>query len=222
MLKRAASRFLRSILRPIAALALAAAPAPAPAAATPQAPLVLAFGDSLTAGYQLPLADGFTAQLERALRGKGIAATVHNAGVSGDTSTGGRARLAWVLGGLHAQPDLVILELGANDMLRGVDPAAVRVNLDAMLADLRARHIPVLLAGMRAAPNLGAPYVRRFDAIYPELASKYRVPLYPFFLDGVTLHPDLQLPDRLHPTARGVAVMVRGILPAVVRALPHG
>jgi len=220
MLKRAASRFLRSILRPIAALALAAAPAPA--AATPQAPLVLAFGDSLTAGYQLPLADGFTAQLERALRGKGIAATVHNAGVSGDTSTGGRARLAWVLGGLHAQPDLVILELGANDMLRGVDPAAVRVNLDAMLADLRARHIPVLLAGMRAAPNLGAPYVRRFDAIYPELASKYRVPLYPFFLDGVTLHPDLQLPDRLHPTARGVAVMVRGILPAVVRALPHG
>ena len=222
MLKRAASRFLRSILRPIAALALAAVPAPAPAAATPQAPLVLAFGDSLTAGYQLPLADGFTAQLERALRGKGIAATVHNAGVSGDTSTGGRARLAWVLGGLHAQPDLVILELGANDMLRGVDPAAVRVNLDAMLADLRARHIPVLLAGMRAAPNLGAPYVRRFDAIYPELASKYRVPLYPFFLDGVTLHPDLQLPDRLHPTARGVAVMVRGILPAVVRALPHG
>jgi len=220
MLKRAASRFLRSILRPIAALALAAAPAAA--AATPQAPLVLAFGDSLTAGYQLPLADGFTAQLERALRGKGIAATVHNAGVSGDTSTGGRARLAWVLGGLHAQPDLVILELGANDMLRGVDPAAVRVNLDAMLADLRARHIPVLLAGMRAAPNLGAPYVRRFDAIYPELASKYRVPLYPFFLDGVTLHPDLQLPDRLHPTARGVAVMVRGILPAVVRALPHG
>ena len=222
MLKRAASRFLRSILRPIAALALAAVPAPAPAAATPHAPLVLAFGDSLTAGYQLPLADGFTAQLERALRGKGIAATVHNAGVSGDTSTGGRARLAWVLGGLHAQPDLVILELGANDMLRGVDPAAVRVNLDAMLADLRARHIPVLLAGMRAAPNLGAPYVRRFDAIYPELASKYRVPLYPFFLDGVTLHPDLQLPDRLHPTARGVAVMVRGILPAVVRALPHG
>ena len=222
MLKRAASRFLRSILRPIAALALALAPAPAAAAATPQAPLVLAFGDSLTAGYQLPLADGFTAQLERALRGKGIAATVHNAGVSGDTSTGGRARLAWVLGGLHAQPDLVILELGANDMLRGVDPAAVRVNLDAMLADLRARHIPVLLAGMRAAPNLGAPYVRRFDAIYPELASKYRVPLYPFFLDGVTLHPDLQLPDRLHPTARGVAVMVRGILPAVVRALPHG
>jgi len=222
MLKRAASRFLRSILRPIAALALALAAAPAAAAATPQAPLVLAFGDSLTAGYQLPLADGFTAQLERALRGKGIAATVHNAGVSGDTSTGGRARLAWVLGGLHAQPDLVILELGANDMLRGVDPAAVRVNLDAMLADLRARHIPVLLAGMRAAPNLGAPYVRRFDAIYPELASKYRVPLYPFFLDGVTLHPDLQLPDRLHPTARGVAVMVRGILPAVVRALPHG
>ena len=222
MLKRAASRFLRSILRPIAALALALAAAPAAAAATPQAPLVLAFGDSLTAGYQLPLADGFTAQLERALRGKGIAATVHNAGVSGDTSTGGRARLAWVLGGLHAQPDLVILELGANDMLRGVDPAAVRVNLDAMLADLRARHIPVLLAGMRAAPNLGAPYVRRFDAIYPELASKYRVPLYPFFLDGVTLHPDLQLPDRLHPAARGVAVMVRGILPAVVRALPHG
>ncbi len=218
MLKRAASRFLRATLRPIAALALAATPA----AAAPHAPLILAFGDSLTAGYQLPLADGFTAQLERALRAKGIAATVHNAGVSGDTSTGGRARLGWVLGGLHARPDLVILELGANDMLRGVDAKVPRANLDAMLADLTARHIPVLLAGMLAAPNLGAPYAREFNAVYPDLARKYRVPLYPFFLNGVTLHPDLQLPDHLHPTAKGVAVIVRGILPSVVHALPRG
>lgn len=205
-------------MRPIAAALLLVVPA----AASPVRPLVLAFGDSLTAGYQLPVTQGFTAQLEAALRAKGIAATVHNAGVSGDTSTGGRARLGWVLAGLGAKPDLVILELGANDMLRGTDPVVARANLDAMLAEVGRRHIPVLIAGMLAAPNLGPGYARQFNAIYPDLAHKYRAPLYPFFLNGVTLHPALQLPDRLHPTAAGVAVIVRGILPAVVRALPHG
>lgn len=195
-----------------------------PAAASPAKPLILAFGDSLTAGYQLPVTQGFTAQLEAALRAKGVDATVHNAGVSGDTSSGGRARLDWVLAGLHATPDLVILELGANDMLRGIDPAVVRANLDAMLADLQRRQVRVLLAGMLAAPNLGAPYAKAFNPIYPQLAARYRVPLYPFFLNGVTLHPDLQLPDRLHPTAKGVGAMVRAILPTVLRALPpaHG
>ncbi len=215
----AALRWLRAILRPIAAALLLTLPT----AASPVQPLILAFGDSLTAGYQLPVTQGFTAQLERALRARGIAATVHNAGVSGDTSTGGRARLDWVLAGLHATPDLVILELGANDMLQGQDPAITRTNLDTMLANLARRKIRVLIGGMLAAPNLGPGYAREFDAIYPDLARKYRAPLYPFFLNGVTLHPDLQLSDRLHPTVAGVAVMVRGILPSVVRALPkHG
>ncbi len=220
MPERAARRFLARILRPLAALLLAAVPA----AASPGKPLILAFGDSLTAGYRLPIADGFPAQLERALRARGIPATVHNAGVSGDTSTGGLARLAWVLAGLHATPDLAIVELGANDMLRGIDPAVVRANLDAMLAELARRRVRVVLAGMLAAPNLGQPYAARFNPIYAELARKYRVPLYPFFLNGVTLHPELQMPDRLHPTAAGVRTIVRGILPTVERALPsrHG
>ncbi len=220
MFQRAASRLPRRLLRPMIAMGLLATPA----AASPAKPLILAFGDSLTAGYQLPVTQGFTAQLEAALRAKGVDATVHNAGVSGDTSSGGRARLDWVLAGLHATPDLVILELGANDMLRGIDPAVVRANLDAMLADLQRRQVRVLLAGMLAAPNLGVPYAKAFNPIYPQLAARYRVPLYPFFLNGVTLHPDLQLPDRLHPTAKGVGVMVRAILPTVLRALPpaHG
>lgn len=191
------------------------------AGAEPARPLILAFGDSLTAGYGLPAQDGFTAQLDRGLTAAGHPATVHNAGVSGDTSAGGRGRLAWVLAGLHARPDLVILELGANDMLRGVDPAATRANLDAMLAVLTQRHIPVLLAGMLATPNLGQVYVAQFDAIYPQLARKYRVPLYPFFLDGAALHPELIQPDRLHPNARGVAIIVRRMLPVVQRALPR-
>ena len=215
MFKRVAFRLLRYLLRPVAAALLLAVPT----AASPQAPLILAFGDSLTAGYQLPVNDGFTAQLERALRAKGIAATVHNAGVSGDTSSGGRARLAWVLAGLKAKPDLVILELGANDMLRGQDPALTRANLDAMLAELGRRRVPVLLAGMLAAPNLGRGYKAQFDRIYPDLARVHRVPLYPFFLEGVTLHPDMQLSDRLHPNAKGAGVIVRGILPLVERTL---
>ena len=219
----AALRFRLPRLRRAAAVAallvgsLATATRAAPAAAPGR--VVLAFGDSLTAGYRLPLADGFAPQLERALRARGIAATVHNAGVSGDTSGGGRARLTWVLAGLKAKPDLVILELGANDMLRGLDPKGTRANLDAMLGELNRRHIRVLVAGMLAAPNLGAAYAADFNRIYPELAARHRAALYPFFLNGVTLHPELQLDDHLHPNARGVAVIVRGIAPVVARAL---
>lgn len=181
--------------------------------------LVLAFGDSLTAGYGLRPAESYPVRLEVALRGAGIAAKVHNGGVSGETTTGGRARLGWQLWGLKAKPDLVILELGANDMLRGLDPGLSRANLDAMLTELKRRRIPVLLTGMLAAPNLGVPYRHRFNAIYPDLARKHGVAFYPFFMKGVAGNPRLLQPDGLHPTARGVAIIVRGLLPQVKTAL---
>jgi acyl-CoA thioesterase-1 len=181
--------------------------------------LVLAFGDSLSAGYQLKPAESFPAQLQVALVKTGRDVTVKNAGVSGDTSTAGRARLNWVLAGLKTKPDLVILELGANDMLRGQDPAIAKANLDAMLTELGKRKIPVILAGMRASPNLGATYVKQFDAMYSALAAKHKVRLYPFFLDGVAATPKLQLADGMHPNAAGVAVIVKRILPTVEAAL---
>ncbi len=181
--------------------------------------LVLAFGDSLSAGYQLKPAESFPAQLQVALVKAGRDVTVKNAGVSGDTSTAGRARLNWVLAGLKTKPDLVILELGANDMLRGQDPAIAKANLDAMLTELGKRKIPVILAGMRASPNLGATYVKQFDAMYGALAVKHKVRLYPFFLDGVAATPKLQLADGMHPNAAGVAVIVKRILPTVEAAL---
>lgn len=181
--------------------------------------LILAFGDSLVAGYGLPQAQSFPAQLQAALRRSGVAARVHNGGVSGDTSAAGRARLAWMLRGLKAKPDLVIVELGANDMLRGIRPAETRANLAAVLAELNRRRIPVLLAGMLAAPNLGPGYRQRFDPIYPALARQYGARLYPFFMRGVAGRPALLQRDGLHPTARGVAVIVRGILPEVKAAL---
>ena len=145
--------------------------------------------------------------------------TVHNAGVSGDTTAQGRARLNWVLAGLKAKPDLAILELGANDMLRGQPPGVARANLDAMLGEFGKRGIPVVLAGMRASPNLGRGYAREFDAIYPALAKAHGTALYPFFMAGVLGGHGLQLGDGLHPTKAGVAVIVRGILPTVTRAL---
>lgn len=181
--------------------------------------LVVAFGDSLTAGYQLKPGEGFAPQLEAALRKGGVPARVHNAGVSGDTTAQGKARLAWVLNALKARPDLVIVELGANDMLRGLPNGQTRANLDAILAELQRRRIPVLLAGMQAAPNMGAAYAREFNAIHPELARKYKVPLYPFFLKDVAATPALQLKDGMHPNARGVSVIVKGILPQVRKAL---
>ncbi|MGX7875796.1 arylesterase [Mesorhizobium sp. ORM6] len=177
---------------------------------------IVGFGDSLMAGFGLGPGEGFTDKLQAALRAKGHDVTIANAGVSGDTSSGGLARLDWSV------PDgtqLVILELGANDMLRGVAPDITRKNLDEMLGKLKQRKIPVLVAGMRAAPNLGVDYQTAFDAIFPDLAGKYDVALYPFFLDGVAGQPALQLDDGLHPNARGIDLMVKRILPTVEKAI---
>lgn len=193
--------------------ALAAAP-PAPTG-----PLIWAFGDSLTEGYGLVPAQGFTVQLQAALRRAGMAASVRNGGVSGDTARQGLARLRWGLRGLPRAPDLVIVELGANDMLRGLPVAQARVNIDEILAELGRRRIPVLLAGMRAAPNLGPDYARPFEAMYPALAEARRVPLYPFFLAGVAADRALIQADGLHPNAQGVAIIVGRMLPAVRKAL---
>ena len=206
------ARFFHAVVAAFAFLTFAA-----PAEAAPK--LILAFGDSLTAGYQLGPQEGFAPQLEAALRASGHAVTVHNAGVSGDTTAQGRARLNWVLTGLKVKPDLAILELGANDMLRGQSPATARANLDAMLAEFGKRKIPVVLAGMLAAPNLGPAYARQFNAIYPELAKAHGAALYPFFMNGVVGGKGLQLGDGVHPTKAGVAVIVRGIAPVVKREL---
>ena len=186
-----------------------------PAAVASDRPLrIVALGDSLTAGYGLPAEAAFPAKLERALAANGIATEIANAGVSGDTTSGGLARLDW---SVPEGTEAVILELGANDALRGVDPTLTRNALDAMLERLKARHIPVLLAGMLAPRNLGPDYTRAFDAIYPDLAEKYGAILYPFFLDGVVNDPKLNQRDGLHPTAAGVDVIVAKILPDVER-----
>lgn len=182
--------------------------------------LVWAFGDSLTAGYGLPPAQGFPTRLEAALRRSMPDVTVRNGGVAGDTSAQGRARLAWGLRGLKRKPDLVIVELGANDMLRGLPPAATEKNLDLILTELKRRDIPVLLVGMRAAPNLGSDYRRAFEGLYPRLARKHGVPLYPFFLEGVAGNQALFQADGRHPNARGVEIIVRRIVPAMRQALP--
>lgn len=173
---------------------------------------IVAFGDSLTAGLGLPANEAFPAKLEAALNAKGYAVNIVNAGVSGDTASAGRARLDW---SVPDDTDAVILELGANDALRGVDPRQTKTALDAILDKLDARHIPVLLAGMQAPRNMGADYVRAFDAIYPALASTHRVVFYPFFLDGVATDPKLNQGDGMHPAAAGVDVIVTRILPRV-------
>ena len=189
----------------------------APATAKDQ--LVLALGDSLTAGYQLKPAESFPAQLQAALQKEGRKVRVHNAGVSGDTTAQGKARLNWVLASQKQKPDLAIVALGANDMLRGQPPAQARANLDAILTDLGKRGIPVVLAGMMAAPNMGAAYAKEFNAIYPALAKKHGATLYPFFTNGVTANPKLLLADGMHPNPAGVGVMVKNILPTVRKAL---
>jgi acyl-CoA thioesterase-1 len=173
---------------------------------------IVVLGDSLTAGYGLPASAAFPARLEQALRAKGLNVAVANAGVSGDTASDGLARLDW---SVPEGTDAVILELGANDALRGVDPAVTRRALETILRRLKERNIPVLLCGMLAPRNLGADYGRRFDAIYPELAKAEGVLLYPFFLDGVATNAKLNLPDGLHPTAAGIDVIVARILPKV-------
>jgi acyl-CoA thioesterase-1 len=189
----------------------------APAAAKDQ--LILALGDSLTAGYQLKPTESFPAQLQAALQKEGRKVRVHNAGVSGDTTAQGKARLNWVLASQKQKPDLAIVALGANDMLRGQPPAQARANLDAILTDLGKRGIPVVLAGMMAAPNMGAAYAKEFNAIYPALAKKHGATLYPFFTNGVTANPKLLLADGMHPNPAGVGVMVKNILPTVRKAL---
>ena len=178
--------------------------------------MIVAFGDSLTAGYGLEDADSFPVRLQAALAERGLPAKVINSGVSGDTTAGGRARLAW---SLPADVDLVILELGANDGLRAIDPAETEANLDAMLAELDRRGIDVLLAGMLAPPNLGREYGEAFNAVFPRLAKKYGATLYPFFLDGVAADAALNQPDGIHPNADGVVRIVERITPYVMKAM---
>ncbi|SCB14957.1 arylesterase [Rhizobium lusitanum] len=174
---------------------------------------LVGLGDSLMAGYQLPPGDGFPAKLEAALKAKGLDVAVADAGVSGDTTSGGLSRVDW---SVTDGTDGVILELGANDALRGIPPEQTEKNLETMIGQLKQRKIPVLLVGMLAPPNMGADYAEKFNPIYKRLADKYQLALYPFFLDGVATHADLQLSDGMHPNPKGVDVMVERILPAIV------
>ncbi|HBM73221.1 MAG TPA: arylesterase, partial [Erythrobacter sp.] len=169
---------------------------------------ILAFGDSLFAGYGLDEQQGYPEQLEDTLRARGTNARVIDAGVSGDTSAAGRQRLAFTLDAQDTPPDLVILELGGNDMLRGIQPDQTRANFAAMLEELRARQIPVLLMGMRAPPNYGTEYQQQFDALYADLAQEYGTALVPFWLESIYQDPALFLDDRIHPTAAGIAALV--------------
>ena len=191
----------------------------APACAAPRDVHVLAFGDSLTAGYGLPRGRGFAPQLEDALRRNGIPAFVTDGGVSGDTAAAARARLAWTLDSLKKKPDLAIVALGGNDMLRGLSPAQTRSEMDAILAELKRRNIRIVVAGMLAAPNLGPAYAGQFNPIFPSVARKYGASLYPFFLTGVAGDRRLALPDGMHPNFQGIKKMVGNILPTISRAL---
>jgi acyl-CoA thioesterase-1 len=226
MMRKAGTRYgsLRRIYQLLPAICLTlmsqqAAAAPTHSVATGMPRTVVAFGDSLMAGYQLRPGEGFAPQLEAALKARGRAVTVVPAGVSGDTTAQGKARINWVLAGMKARPDLVILELGANDMLRGQSPAIARANLDAMITAFKGKGARVLLAGMYAQPNNGPAYQKQFNAIYPGLAKAQRIALYPFFMDGVAAVPGLQLADGLHPTPKGVKIIVARILPFVEREL---
>ncbi len=177
---------------------------------------LLALGNSLTAGYGLKASNSFTTRLEAALRESGLDVRVINAGVSGDTTAGGRARLAW---SLAEKPDAMILELGANDGLRGIAPAETRANLDAILRETNRSGVPVLVAGMKAPPNLGREYAAEFEAIFPELAAKHGAALYPFFLEGVAAIPSLNQDDGIHPNPAGVAIIVERMLAPVRKLL---
>lgn len=197
----------------LAVILLLLAAAPVQAQAESETLRLLAFGDSLTHGYGLPAGESFPEQLEDALRERGYAVEVINAGNSGDTSAAGRARLEW---SLADDPDAALVELGANDGLRGLDPAATYDNLDAILTRLEDAGVPVLLAGMKAPRNMGADYAEAFDAIYPKLAAEHDVLFYPFFLEGVALDPALNQSDGIHPNAKGVREIVERILPKVI------
>jgi acyl-CoA thioesterase-1 len=180
---------------------------------------IFALGDSLTAGLGLPRRQAFVPQLEAYLRRQGIRARIANAGVSGDTAAQGRQRLGWTLQGLKQPPQLAIVALGANDMLRGLPPQQTREELDAILAELKGRGIRLLLSGMVAAPNLGPDFARAFNTIYPDLARKHGATLQPFFLEGVAGERGLNQPDGIHPNFPGVKRMVLAIAPRVVEAL---
>ena len=210
-------KFKAALLHVIVIAALAAGSATAATAKTLQ---LVGFGDSLMAGYQLPQSESYTAQLERALKEKGHDVVIANAGVSGDTTAAGLSRVDW---SVPDGTDGVILELGANDALRGISPNETEKNLDAIITRLKDRNIPVLLAGMIAPPNMGGDYGERYNGIYKRLAEKHDIALYPFFLDGVVTQPSLQLDDGMHPNAKGVGVMVERSLPAVeefIRTIP--
>ncbi len=210
-MKRQSGPFMTIIFA--CAAALAAMIVPLTEAQAQGGPIrLVALGDSLSAGYGLPQEAAFPTVLERALKARGRKVEITNAGVSGDTSSGGLDRLDW---SVPDGTDGVILELGANDMLRGLDPALTRRNIEAIVTRLKARNIPVLLAGMYASRNLGPDYVQKFDSLYPDIAKKHDLVLYPFFLDGVAGERSLNLPDGLHPTAKGIEIIVARILPTV-------
>ena len=201
-----------NVLRRLGVIVLVVCAVARPAGAE-DAVKIAVLGDSLSAGFGLMAHEAFPSQLEARLRELGVEVSVLNAGVSGDTSAGGVARVDWVLGD---NPHFVILELGANDGLRGLDTGQMQANLAAIIETLQARGVRVLLAGMVAPANLGRDYGQAFNAVYPALAQRYAVPLYPFFLDGVAGDPSLNLDDGIHPTAAGVAVIVDAILPYVL------
>ena len=233
MLRRRWSIFA-AILLPLAVIACGTeAPAPDQAARTAaaadapmEAPVmgperrILAFGDSLFAGYNVAKGASYPARLETALRARGINARVVNAGVSGDTTAAGLQRLAFTLDAQEAKPELVILELGGNDLLRNLPPSETRANLAAMLEELGRREIPVLLMAMRAPPNLGGEFVDEFDGIYPALAKEYGAALVPFFIEPMFDKPELIQADRIHPTEQGIEALVSASVDAVVGALP--
>ncbi len=204
--------FAHMLVLGMALMAASSAFAQAPAAGAGKPIKMVVLGDSLSAGLGLSASAAFPARLKQSLKIKGIDVDMINAGVSGDTSSGGRDRLDW---SVPEGTDAVILELGANDALRGTDPKVTRAALTDILARLKARKVAVLLCGMLAPPNYGSDYSARFDAIYPDLAKSFGVPLYPFFLEGVAADARLNQADGLHPTAEGVDVIVKNILPTV-------
>lgn len=212
--RRAAVRALAA--RTAMVLALLWMLQPAQAAGARRTLQIVAFGDSLSAGFQLKPAEAFPARLEAALKARGHAVEVANAGVSGDTTAAGLQRLDWAV---PDGTDIVILELGANDMLRGQDPASARTNLDTIIKRLKAKGATVLLAGMRSLGNWGPDYAVRFEAIFPDLAKAHGLTLYPFFLDGVVGRRELNLADGMHPNPQGVDAIVRGILPTVEQVI---
>ena len=181
---------------------------------------ILAFGDSLFAGYGLAADEGYPEKLEAALRARGVNARVADAGVSGDTTAGGRQRIAFVLDSMERAPDLALVELGGNDLLRGLSPTEARANLAAILDELKSRGIPAVLYGMRAPPNAGPEYQAEFDAMYPELAREYDAELVPFFMEPLLGRTELVQADRIHPTAEGIDAMVAATADKVAGALP--